>query len=99
MMRVISVVVMAALTVAVGMVFFRTAGGNSREHQVSSYMEQLAVRVTEMEGKINDMVAYQIKNSENNRQVYGAVARLCTIFEGILQINQKAEAPVAAGAK
>lgn len=97
MIRTGVIMAIAVFAVAAGAFFFRTVRADSKEHQVSSYMEQLAGKVTEMEEKINDLVAYQIKSSENNRQVYGAVARLCTIFEGILQINQKAGEPAAAG--
>lgn len=97
-MRWVSVSLMVILIAAVGAVFFRTAGRASNERQLSTYLEGLAKQVTELEDKVNALVAHQIKSSEDNRQVYGAVARLCTIFEGILKINQGAE-PAIPGEK
>ncbi|MGE5308113.1 MAG: hypothetical protein ACM3OC_03430 [Deltaproteobacteria bacterium] len=95
-MKWFSVAIILLLVVAVGFMFFSLIGKSAKEHQYSVYLDKLASQVVELEGKINDLVAYQIKNSENNRQVYGAVARLCTIFEGILQINS-GKPPVVTG--
>lgn len=96
-MKTYGIVLLAVVAVAAVTMVFRTMNTGSRDQKVSVYLEELAGKVAEMENKMNEMVATQIKSSENNRQVYGAVARLCTIFEGILQINQKNEAaPVSA---
>lgn len=95
-MKAVGIALVAVLVVAAGVVFFRMTAVRGGESRVSAYLEDLAGKVAEIEDKINNLVAYQIKNSENSRQVYGAVARLCTIFEGILQINQKSAQAAAA---
>lgn len=99
MKAMVGVILTGVLAFAVGGLFFKTASAGSGGHQVSAYLEQLAAQVTEIEDKLNGLIAHQIKSSENNREVYGAVARLCTIFEGILRINRDVPEPAGEGNK
>lgn len=82
-----AVVIIAGLSFLAGLGTTRVMGKNTNTVQPAAQAGALESRISGLEEKIDSLVATQLRSSDNNRQVYGAVARLCTIFEGILQIN------------
>lgn len=66
--------------------FSRKSGA---EKAVIETMEKISARMQEVEAQVTSLVNSQTRFSKNSAEVYTSVARLCRIFEGILQINSE----------